>query len=123
MLAYLFSSSSSGPYTRVSIAYYDALHDNKVNIAQAVNCWNTTGTLSVVHQYNPADPAKPATGYDDEVVVYGPQTIPAGEYAEITLSSLGIKVTGPSDWYGDTSLTATGLGTLPAGGEVIIQLV
>lgn len=105
-------------------ATYDPEADNAVSEAHVDNKWPVDGGFVLIQQFSATDPARPDGWDENGVIVFGPESAPAGVVTDIDLTALGIRyATELSPYYGDEYLTVTGDGTLlPAGGEVQLAL-
>lgn len=109
------------------VAIYDPENDNAVGSANVDNGWPVPGGMVVLQQFSASDPARPEEWDDPNgtgVVVHGPIPAAEGVITPVDLTALGLRfATDLSPYYGDEYLTATGDGTVPAGGEIQLALI
>lgn len=119
-----FANHSSGSQAELN-ATYDPSNDNLVSTVHVDNKWPTDGGFVLIRQYGATDPDRPVDWEDPTglgVVVYGPLNAPTDALTDFDVSALGLVFAFDSPYYGDEYLTATGEGSLPAGGEIQLQL-
>lgn len=106
-------------------ATYDPENGNQVSTVHVLNNWPVSGGFVVIRQFSLSDPARPAD-WDDPggtgMVVHGPLMAPAGQSTDFDVAALGLVYAVDSPYYGDEYLTASGEGSLPAGGEIQLSL-
>ena len=124
-LTFTYFSNNVGGVASELNATYDPDNGNQVSTVHVHNLWPTDGEFVLIRQYGATDPERP-TDWEDPtglgVVVHGPVPAQADTQTDIDVSALGLVFAFNSPYYGDEYLTASGAGSLTAGGEIQLQL-
>ncbi|OLT13027.1 hypothetical protein BJF79_03765 [Actinomadura sp. CNU-125] len=124
-LTFTYYSHNSDIIASELNATYDPSNGNAVSTVHVDNNWPTDGGFILIRQFSVTDPERPADWEDPTGlgnVVYGPLTAAADALTDFDVSALGLVFAFDSPYYGDEYLTASGEGSLLAGGEIQLQL-